>query len=51
MYIERTLENFLKKATDQFPVTLVTGPRQVGKTTILQHLSKDSLFSPTGAYR
>ncbi|MBU6475866.1 MAG: AAA family ATPase, partial [Alphaproteobacteria bacterium] len=41
MYIERTLEGFLKKAAGQFPVTLVTGPRQVGKTTILQHLSKD----------
>jgi predicted AAA+ superfamily ATPase len=40
MYIERTLESFLKKATRQFPVTLVTGPRQVGKTTVLQHLSK-----------
>lgn len=41
MYIQRTLENFLKTAAGQFPVTLVTGPRQVGKTTILQHLSKD----------
>jgi len=41
MYIQRTLENFLKTASGQFPVTLVTGPRQVGKTTILQHLSKD----------
>ncbi len=42
MYIERTLEDFLKKATGQFPVTLVTGPRQVGKTTVLQHLGKDN---------
>jgi hypothetical protein len=41
MYIERTLEGFLKEATGQFPVMLVTGPRQVGKTTILQHLSKE----------
>lgn len=41
MYTERTLENFLKTANKQFPVTLVTGPRQVGKTTILQHLGKD----------
>lgn len=40
-YIGRTLEGFLRKATGQFPVMLVTGPRQVGKTTILQHLSKD----------
>lgn len=45
MYIERTLQRFLKKATGQFPVTLVTGPRQVGKTTILQHISdKDRTY-------
>ena len=40
MYITRTLEKFLGIATGQFPVVLVIGPRQVGKTTILQHLSK-----------
>ncbi len=40
MYIHRTLEKFLGKATGQFPVMLVVGPRQVGKTTLLQHLSK-----------
>jgi predicted AAA+ superfamily ATPase len=40
MYTKRTLENFLGKVTEQFPVMLVVGPRQVGKTTILQHLSK-----------
>jgi len=41
MYHQRTLESFIKKATKQFPVLLVTGPRQVGKTTILQHLSSE----------
>jgi uncharacterized protein len=41
MYIQRTLEFYLKKVDSQFPVLLVTGPRQVGKTTILRHLSKD----------
>jgi predicted AAA+ superfamily ATPase len=40
MYIQRTLEFFLKQVSQQFPVLLVTGPRQVGKTTILKHLSK-----------
>jgi uncharacterized protein len=40
MYIKRTIEDFVKKATKQFPVLLVTGARQVGKTTFLQHLSK-----------
>jgi predicted AAA+ superfamily ATPase len=38
MYIKRTLEYFLNQVDKQFPVLLVTGPRQVGKTTILQHL-------------
>ena len=40
MYIPRTLEPFFIKAAAQFPVLLVTGARQVGKTTFLQHLSK-----------
>ena len=40
MYLKRTLEYFLEKAVRQFPVTLVIGPRQVGKTTVLQHLSE-----------
>ncbi|MCC2666140.1 MAG: putative ATPase [Gammaproteobacteria bacterium] len=40
MYITRTLEHYLKKTPRGFPVLLVTGPRQVGKTTLLQHLSK-----------
>ena len=39
MYIERTVETFVATATTQFPVVLVTGARQVGKTTILRHLS------------
>lgn len=38
-YFRRTLQTFLKKASKQFPVLLITGPRQVGKTTILKHLS------------
>lgn len=42
MYIKRTLEKFLKEANKQFPVLLVTGPRQVGKTSLLKHLSKDN---------
>lgn len=40
MYIQRTLEAYLKQIDTQFPVLMITGPRQVGKTTILQHLSK-----------
>lgn len=40
MYTPRTLELFFKKAAAQFPVMLVTGARQVGKTTFLKHLRK-----------
>lgn len=36
MYLVRTLEKSIQKVSDFFPVLLVTGPRQVGKTTILQ---------------
>ena len=40
-YIPRILESFLRKASDQFPVLLLIGPRQVGKTTLLQHAEKE----------
>ncbi len=39
MYIERILSNSILKASKQFPVVLLTGPRQVGKTTLLQNLA------------
>ena len=42
MYVTRTLETCVKAATEQFPVLLVTGARQVGKTTILKHLAQDA---------
>lgn len=40
MYIERTLEQTLKKASEAFPVILITGPRQVGKTTLLERCAQ-----------
>lgn len=40
MYKPRTLESFLVSANELFPVLLVTGPRQVGKTTLLKHMWK-----------
>jgi hypothetical protein len=40
MYVTRTLEAFVMKAAQQFPVVLLTGARQVGKTTLLRHLSQ-----------
>lgn len=39
MYINRNLEKVILKANQTFPVVLVTGPRQVGKTTLLENLA------------
>lgn len=38
MYIPRTIEQSILKTSGRFPVLLVTGARQVGKTTLLRHL-------------
>ncbi len=37
-YITRNLEQVVLGVTNEYPVVLVTGPRQVGKTTMLQKL-------------
>lgn len=37
-YISRNLEKVVAEVTKEYPVVLVTGPRQVGKTTMLQKL-------------
>ena len=39
MYKNRTIENYINKVSSQFPALLLTGARQVGKTTIFKHLS------------
>lgn len=38
MYSPRTIEQAITRATSRFPALLITGARQVGKTTLLQHL-------------
>ncbi|OQA81768.1 MAG: hypothetical protein BWY31_03686 [Lentisphaerae bacterium ADurb.Bin242] len=40
MFIPRTLEPIFMKQNQLFPVMLVAGPRQVGKTTMLKHLAE-----------
>ena len=37
MYIQRHIQTILKQLMEQFPAVLVTGPRQVGKSTLLQY--------------
>ncbi|MBK8164744.1 MAG: ATP-binding protein [bacterium] len=39
MYIRRTLDQHFRAAADHFPVMLVTGARQVGKTTFLREIA------------
>jgi predicted AAA+ superfamily ATPase len=41
MYLRRTLQNTIKRVNQSFPVVLITGPRQVGKTTLFQELQKN----------
>ena len=40
MYIKRHLEATITKLSRQFKVVLLTGPRQVGKTTLLRQLAE-----------
>ena len=37
-YIRRSLEPVIKQAAQEFPTVVLTGPRQSGKTTLLQHV-------------
>jgi len=41
MYFHRKLEKPLREALSHFPVVLITGPRQAGKSTLLQHVLKN----------
>ena len=52
MYIKRHLEEEVINASQGYPVVMVTGPRQVGKTTMLKKLAAEnrqivSLDNPT----
>lgn len=43
-YIHRAIEPLLLKAAKHFPVTLLTGPRQSGKSTTLQKLFSEHAY-------
>lgn len=38
MYIQRHMESIVSELTQQYPAIMIVGPRQVGKTTMLEHL-------------
>jgi predicted AAA+ superfamily ATPase len=40
MYYQRTLKYRWQEISEQFPVLMLTGPRQVGKTTFLKHIAE-----------
>lgn len=42
MIIKRTLAKTIDRASQIFPIILLTGPRQVGKTTLLETCASDS---------
>lgn len=42
MYITRNIEQTINRISKQFKVLLLTGARQVGKTTLLKHLAQNS---------
>lgn len=44
-YITRTIEKTLCKIADSFPVVMITGPRQVGKTTLLSMINSTKFTS------
>ncbi len=50
LMFKRNISSVLEQAVDKFPVTVLTGPRQSGKTTLLKYLFTDchyvSLESP-----
>lgn len=42
MYIDRDIESIILKTNSQYPVIMVCGQRQVGKSTMLYHIKEDN---------
>ena len=52
MFYERTIESTLRRISETYPVLMLTGPRQIGKTTLLTKMAESdrkvvSLDNPT----
>ena len=41
-YIDRHISNYILNASKTFPVVILTGARQIGKTTLFEHIAKDN---------
>ncbi|TYB21490.1 ATP-binding protein [Aggregatibacter actinomycetemcomitans] len=44
MYLSRQIQPLVNRLLKQFPAVLVTGARQVGKSTLLKHIAKDYAY-------
>lgn len=51
MYIKRTLENDIKELSNQFKVLLITGARQVGKSTLLKYCDQNRNYVTLDDYK
>ena len=43
MYIKRTIEETINKMVEEFPVIVISGARQVGKSTMLQMIKDENM--------
>ena len=51
IYKQRTLEKQIKALSNQFKVILITGARQVGKSTLLKHCDKNRAYVTLDDYK
>lgn len=49
MYIPRDIEDLVVELSGEYAAVLVTGPRQVGKSTMLEHLIAETKGVPVGS--
>lgn len=44
-YIRRALQDLVKQTAEEYPALLIPGPRQVGKSTLLEHVVREEKLS------